>query len=226
MNGFKRNIINQPVPVCLNFGNATTTTAGVFQRTDLCTEEKVTFVNNGPCPVSVALVSDDPPSPVVQVEPEQFEVVGRSEISVRVTPDSPGRLRHTLRFRAENRDGRSGETFVYVRGTVEQSAQVYARPTMTAWTGTVCAGTPATYGVQLSVKSSGPFCVQRRLYELDGRSGTLSSHGVDKSFGPYGAHSPFLKITDLYFDVPLKTDVSRNAYFIVIPHVINTLMPR
>lgn len=177
---------------------------GVLQRTDLCVQQTVCFINNGSCPVHVSWVpSAENGLASVSVEPESFDVADRKEVSVHVEPLRPGRLRETLRFSTANRDGDTGETVVYVRGIVDRMPEVRVRPAI-AVLGDVCAGTLASYDVQLEVKSDRPFDVQRRLYEFDA-TGAMSLRGDVKSFGPYGNGST---TTLLNFKTPVGTEVS------------------
>jgi len=181
------------------------------RRTDLCVKETVTFINNGSCPVHVTwMPSADNDGAAVRVAPRSFEVVARAQISVQVEPLRPGsRLRETLRFLAENRDGATGETVLYVRGTVEQVPEVRVRPAM-APLGSVCAGTLESYHVEFEVTSDGPFHVQRCLYAFDADAGGLSLRSDAKSFGPYGNGNTntMQRMVTLNFKTPIETKVS------------------
>jgi len=184
----------------------------IFCRTDMCVKETVTFTNNGSCPVRVSwMPSADNAGAAVGVAPESFEVVDRAKISVRVEPLRPGsRLRETLRFSAQNRDGSTGETVLYVRGAVERVSRVSVRPAM-APLGNVCAGMLESYHVELEVTSDGPFHVQRRLYAFDtaAAGARLSPRGDAKSFGPYGDGSTtqMQRTAVLNFKTPVDTEV-------------------
>lgn len=181
------------------------------RRTDLCVKETVTFTNNGSSPVRVSwMPSADNAGAAVGVAPRSFEIVDRAEISVQVEPLRPGsRLRETLRFSAENRDGATGETVLYVRGTVEQGPEVRVRPAM-APLGSVYAGTLESYHVEFEVTSDGPFHVQRCLYAFDTDDGELSLRGDAKSFGPYGNGNTtaMQQMATLNFKTPIETKVS------------------
>jgi len=181
------------------------------RRTDQCVKETVTFTNNGSCPVRVSwMPSSDNADAAVGVAPETFEVVDQAKISVQVEPLRPGsQFRETLRFSAQNRDGSTGETVLYVRGVVEQVPRVSVRPAM-APLSNVCAGMLESYHVEFEVTSNGPFHVQRRLYEFDATAGAgLSLSGDAKSFGPYGNGSTtqMQQMTTLNFKTPVDTEV-------------------
>lgn len=141
----------------------------------------------------------------IEVEPKSFEVTDRAKISVHVEPLCPGPFREMLRFVTKNRDCDTGETIIYVRGTVEQIPNVHVRPTI-APIDNICAGTLESYNVEFNVISHGPFSVERYVYEFD-TIGTLSLHGDVKSFGPYGNGNT--TYTTLNFKTPIKTEVSR-----------------
>jgi len=172
----------------------------------LCVKETVVFINDGSCPVHVSWIpSADNADASVRVEPKSFEVTDRTEISVRVEPLYPGRLRETLRFSTGNRDGDRGETVVYVRGTVELMPKVRVRPALAPLVN-VCAGTLESYDVKFKVTSDSPFDVKRCLYEFDAVVGALNLQSDVKSFGPYGNGST--TTASLNFKTPVDTKVS------------------
>jgi len=168
----------------------------------------VNFINNGSYPVHVSWIpSNENACASIEVEPKSFEVTDRTKISVHIEPLCPGPFREMLRFLTKNRDCDTGETIVYVRGTVEQIPNVRVRPAI-APLDNICAGTLNSYDVEFNVISNGSFSVQRYLYEFD-TIGTLSLHGDIKSFGPYGNEN--MMYTTLNFKTPVETEVSENS---------------
>ncbi|XP_027850429.2 uncharacterized protein LOC114129790 [Aphis gossypii] len=173
--------------------------------TDLCIKESVNFFNNGSYPVHVSWIpSTDNAHASIEVEPKSFEVTDRAKISVHVEPLCPGPFREMLRFVTKNRDCDTGETIIYVRGTVEQIPNVRVRPAI-APLDNICAGTLESYNVEFNVISHGPFSVERYLYEFD-TIGTLSLRGDVKSFGPYGNEN--MMYSTLNFKTPIETEAT------------------
>lgn len=176
----------------------------------MCVQETVDFVNSGSCPVYVSWISDVAGDlqqrrvTSATVDPESFVVAETARVRVRMEPRVPGRLRETLKFRAENRDGDTGETHVYVRGFVEQTPDVRFQPAAVEALQTVCTGTPVSYDAEFNVQSDRPFDVRRRLFDINVRPDT--PYGV-KSYGPYAPTGSSGRTT-LNFQIPINTKVS------------------
>lgn len=162
----------------------------------------MTFVNKGSRPVRVAWVPQEGSDGQVRVRPQSFRVVDRAQVDLLVEPGRPGPLRVALKFTAENDDGCTDQTCVYVRGNVDRKPECRVRPTLCALD-EVCVGLPEPVAVQLEIETDDKslFRVQRRTYELDTAGLLLTERGPVEFFGPY-------TIAKLDLETTVQTKVS------------------